>query len=159
MNDCPRKFSGVCARWVVVLICCLVPAQSFACLAPPESWSWSDDRLVACTQLIAVGKYDGTGFRVREVIRGKMRDKTKVLTVRSDNDNTDAENEIGINPDCSLSTKFEKGESYLVFFHSHHPKGYLKIKGNDDPWLLKIRRLGKTTAPGKKCGSITDENF
>lgn len=135
------------------------PSVANACLEPPASWGWSDERLVQCSSTIATGIYDGKGFKVSEVLRGKVPNGSWTLKVHSENNNTDLSNEIGINPDCSLSTKFEKGQTYLVFHHSHHPKGYLKINGTKDLWLLKIRSLSKTVPKGKDCEPITDEKF
>jgi len=78
--------------------------------------------------------------------------------MRTKNTNSDRDNEIAIEPDCSLSTRFKKGEHYLIFLHAYHPKFALRIKGKRSPWYLKVKKLVSTkTQDNVECEGIAEE--
>lgn len=43
-------------------------------------------------------------------------------------------------PLCDLPIAFELNKKYLIFKDSFNPSGYLSIKGENDEWLLSVRR-------------------
>lgn len=49
-----------------------------------------------------------------------------------------------VNPDCSVSASFEKGQRYIIFpDEPFHLKGFERVDANGDRWLAKIRSLVK----------------
>jgi len=121
------------AKWLVFLL----PISSHACFVQPAPWGWEDSKLVACTKNIFIGKFDGRDFEVQKNLKGKYPVKSKVQ-VKSKNINE--EDVVGIAPDCSLTTGFKKGISYIVFHHAHTPKGY---QLHSSQWEKQIMKLTK----------------
>lgn len=53
---------------------------------------------------------------------------------------------VAYGADCKMLARFERGQRYLVFRGSFHPKGYERLVVDDDPWLETVRTLVRTAA-------------
>ncbi len=131
-------------------------STAWACFAPPESWSWPDDKLVACTSDIVVAKYENDQFTVQETLKGDKRIGDS-FTVNSTPQSSGGKN-VGIGPDCKLTTSFSSGHVYLVFHHAHNPKGYEEVTVPKSAWYQKVKKLiKKSGSKPKDCGALSPE--
>ncbi len=141
--------------FLVSVTLALISLQTWACYAPPESWRWSDEKLVWCTDSIILGTFDGKQFTVNKTLKGSQAVNSKI-SVTSSNNNTDPYNEVGITPACGLSTKFKKNHTYLIFHHSHHQKGYLESKGAKDQWYKAVKKMVSKNKNLGNCHKLPD---
>jgi hypothetical protein len=57
---------------------------------------------------------------------------------------------MNIRGDCSITTVFEVGQTYLIFPHTYHVKAYELILDDDDKWLAFVRtHRRKSSQSGK----------
>lgn len=126
---------------------------SLACKPILQGRDFTVDQLIENTSVIALvtvdtikkskvfGFNDGNRFDYKMKVKSLLKGNKKIKSISLEEfEGPDVEaKEPGPGLDCINHGGFKKDGMYLIFKDSQSSKGYKRIQGENDPWLLEVK--------------------